>query len=935
MRKRLLSLVMALAMICGFAAWVPEMDSVLNIYANAYSAHTRDEAINWVKSQVGRSLDYDGAYGAQCVDLILYYYNYLGVNTVGGNGSDYTWNALPSGWERLEGAQPQPGDILVYTGGYNNYGHVAIYESDRCHYHQNFNDRNFPHPGQVQRITYMYNGLSNPYWGVIRPDFSTHSHNYSSSVTNEPTCTTDGLRTYTCSCGDSYTESIPALDHDYVSNKVRVRMNYDGYTEYVCSRCGDSYKDNTVYKPELESDGWYHCAEVPEDIDTEKYEIQYNNYYEKIQSESPGDDWVNEGTHSDEWVNSGDPYKSLNELETSDSRVLLSYKYFHFCGPNAGASCNYEMAGNHVHYDEVSPSSVTVEKQGWDTDGNVPYFILNWNNGGGRVYCESGVTCDGSWGSHGRRGYAWYKESTYQDRIRVTKYKFTKSSGWTSSADPDATRTQIRFKTNHIHTYTSKVTKKATCTSNGVRTYTCSCGDSYTKTIKKLGHSYTTKVVKPTCTKKGYTLHKCARCGDNYKDTYKDATGHSWSKWTTTKKATCTTAGSKKRVCEDCGEIETATIKKLGHSYKVTVIKPTCTAKGYTLHKCSRCGDSYKDTYKNATAHKWSAWKTTKTATPVSTGTQTRTCSVCRKTQTKTMPKINLRLSGHNRYDTSISIADQFKKLNGNSKFKNVIIASGTGFADALSSAYLAKVKDAPILIVAPGVEDRIVNYVKANTLSTATIYIIGGDAAVPKTVDAKLKQSFKNVKRLWGKNRFGTNLAVLKEAGTGEDHIIIGNGLGYADALSASATGKPILLTSGKGLTTAQKAYLKKAGYKAATLIGESDVVSKGVESDVRKLVKNTDRQGGRTRFETSVLIAKKFFKNPKTVSLAYGLNYPDGLCGAPLSMKYGCPLILASDAVTGPVREYAKNNGVTSAVIYGGSDILSDKAVKTILGK
>ncbi len=29
-----------------------------------------DEAINWVKSQVGNSIDADGAYGAQCVDLI-------------------------------------------------------------------------------------------------------------------------------------------------------------------------------------------------------------------------------------------------------------------------------------------------------------------------------------------------------------------------------------------------------------------------------------------------------------------------------------------------------------------------------------------------------------------------------------------------------------------------------------------------------------------------------------------------------------------------------------------------------------------------------------------------------------------------------------------------------------------------------------------------
>ena len=437
-----------------------------------------------------------------------------------------------------------------------------------------------------------------------------------------------------------------------------------------------------------------------------------------------------------------------------------------------------------------------------------------------------------------------------------------------------------------------------------------------------------------TCTTDGTQTRKCSVCGKTESRTIK-APGHKFTNWTTTKKATCTIDGTQTRKCSVCGKTETKPIAKLSHSYKTTVVKPTCTAKGYTLHKCTKCGYSYKDTYTNTIAHKFSVWKTTKAATPVSTGTQTKTCSLCKKTQTRTLPKINLRLSGHNRYDTSISIANQFKKLNGNSKFKNVIIASGTGFADALSSAYLAKVKDAPILIVAPGVEDKIVNYVKANTLSTATIYIIGGDAAVPKTVDAKLKQSFKNVKRLWGKNRFGTNLAVLKEAGTGEDHIIIGNGLGYADALSASATGKPILLTSGKGLTTAQKAYLKKAGYKAATLIGESDVVSKGVESDVRKLVKNTDRQGGRTRFETSVLIAKKFFKNPKTVSLAYGLNYPDGLCGAPLSMKYGCPLILASDAVTDPVKEYAKINGVTSAVIYGGSDILADKTVKIILGK
>lgn len=131
----------------------------------AYTAHTADEAINWVKSKLNQGLDYDGYAGCQCVDLIMFYYKYLGVSPSSGNGCDYTWNALPAGWKRIQGAQPQKGDILVYTNG---YGHVAIYESDYSHYHQNFGNKQY-----VQHITFKYNGLNNPYWGVIRPDFST------------------------------------------------------------------------------------------------------------------------------------------------------------------------------------------------------------------------------------------------------------------------------------------------------------------------------------------------------------------------------------------------------------------------------------------------------------------------------------------------------------------------------------------------------------------------------------------------------------------------------------------------------------------------------------------------------------------------------------------------------------------------------------------
>ena len=79
------------------------------------------------------------------------------------------------------------------------------------------------------------------------------------------------------------------------------------------------------------------------------------------------------------------------------------------------------------------------------------------------------------------------------------------------------------------HSYTSKVTKQPTCTTEGVRTYTCSCGKStYTEKIDALGHSYKVKSeVKATCTKGGSVTYECSRCHDSYSKT-SDALGHDW-----------------------------------------------------------------------------------------------------------------------------------------------------------------------------------------------------------------------------------------------------------------------------------------------------------------------------------------------------------------------------------------------------------------------
>lgn len=139
------------------------------VKVQAYTAHTADEAIAWVDSQVGRSIDYDGAYGAQCVDLAKAYYHYLGVTPAFGNGADYRTNKLPDGWQRIAGAQPQKGDILVYTARSRGLGHVAIYDSDTSAYHQHLHA-----DSRVEHVTgSSYAAFSNiKYWGVIRPDFA-------------------------------------------------------------------------------------------------------------------------------------------------------------------------------------------------------------------------------------------------------------------------------------------------------------------------------------------------------------------------------------------------------------------------------------------------------------------------------------------------------------------------------------------------------------------------------------------------------------------------------------------------------------------------------------------------------------------------------------------------------------------------------------------
>lgn len=108
------------------------------------------------------------------------------------------------------------------------------------------------------------------------------------------------------------------------------------------------------------------------------------------------------------------------------------------------------------------------------------------------------------------------------------------------------------------------------------------------------------------------------------------------------KEPTCAQNGEKKLTCQ-CGKVEIVAIPALGHKEETIKGTPaTCTKDGLTDGtKCSVCGEIVKaqEVIKATGNHTYSAWQVTKEATCTATGTQTRTCSVCGKTETQTIAK--------------------------------------------------------------------------------------------------------------------------------------------------------------------------------------------------------------------------------------------------------------------------------------------------------
>ena len=298
------------------------------------------------------------------------------------------------------------------------------------------------------------------------------------------------------------------------------------------------------------------------------------------------------------------------------------------------------------------------------------------------------------------------------------------------------------------------------------------------------------------------------------------------------------------------------------------------------------------------------------------------------------------RIAGYDRYDTAILIAEEKMFHSGLGGYPNVIVACGTDFADALGGSYLSVYLNAPIFLVnkSPDVIARVADNIAEYLISGGGVYILGGTGAVPASFDEAVKArgiSEDDIIRFAGKNRYDTNLKILGFCGVYSQDLIVCCGTNFADALSASPLGRPILLV-GKTLTPDQEDFLMGIDPAFAYITGGTGAVTPAVESGIKKYGYDVKRLAGANRYETSRLVAEEFFLDYQHIdfALAYAKNFPDGLAGGALAYDKDSPLLLVDDLRYQDAKKFVQEDDARCATIYGGETLISDETVLKILG-
>jgi putative cell wall-binding protein len=296
-------------------------------------------------------------------------------------------------------------------------------------------------------------------------------------------------------------------------------------------------------------------------------------------------------------------------------------------------------------------------------------------------------------------------------------------------------------------------------------------------------------------------------------------------------------------------------------------------------------------------------------------------------------------IGGTDSYETAASAA-----TSNWTNSDNVVLVSGEGYADSISSVVLSKKLNAPILLTGSSSLDGSAKDA-LDKLKSKNIYVIGGTGVISQSIRNQLKSENYNLIELSGKNRYETNAAVAKQLvklGMDPSNVMMTAGSNFSDALSAApaAAVKDEILLLGDNNTKSMSSVVDfiKSSSSKVTVVGTSNVINDAAY----KVVGGVNRiDGGSDRFATNLNVLKAFDSSLKSdriyVANASGTRYADSLIAASLAGINSSPLVLVNgegDTQTTDALNYIKSKASSSTQLNVISEkgLVSDKTVSDI---
>lgn len=446
-----------------------------------------------------------------------------------------------------------------------------------------------------------------------------HTHSWDSGVvTKQPTCTEAGTKTYTCtSCGKTKTTEIAATRHQHteIRNKKEATCKEEGYTgDTYCTDCGakvssgqaiakidhtwDNGKVTTEATCEHTGVRTYTCSVCGETKEEEIPKTDHT-YDEGTVTKKPTCTetgiktytcTVCGATKTEEIAATGHQHTEVrNEKEATCTETgYTGDTYCKDCGVKLSSG---EVISKKAHDYEVKDR----QKPTCTTDG----YVLSVCKACGD---EKKETLPATGHQH--------------TEIRNKKEATCKAEGYTGDmyckdCGEKLSDGKTIAKTTE-HTWDGgKVTKAATCTEKGVKTYTCTvCGATKTEEIAATGHQHTEvrNKVEATCTKEGYSGDTyCTDCGEKLSSGTEIARKAHEYEERERNEANCKRNGYILFVCKVCGDEKRDVLPKTDHQHTEirNKVEATCTDEGYTGDTyCTDCGEKLSDGKKiPATGH--------------------------------------------------------------------------------------------------------------------------------------------------------------------------------------------------------------------------------------------------------------------------------------------------------------------------------------------